>query len=226
MNSALPRTLCAFAACAFLSPWTSAELVAHWPLDDDASDATGNGHDGLVVGGTVTFGQPGANGNTGTSAEFPDNGHIDIPYDPAISPGDTAPDGSSSFTVTLWAYSTDNTGYNSPFTGREDSGNVNGPIIYNNPQGNWSYWAGNNGPSGAWNPINDGPVPLDTWVHVAIVFDADTITRKMYVDGVEVINQAGGVSANSQRDLHIGSGQDDGNNFFWNGRIDDVGLWR
>jgi hypothetical protein len=47
----------------------------------------------------------------------------------------------------------------------------------------------------------------------------------MFVDGVEVINQVLGVSANSQRNIHIGSGQDDGNNFYWNGLIDDVGLW-
>ena len=31
--------------------------------------------------------------------------------------------------------------------------------------------------------------------------------------------------ANLLRDMHIGSGQDDGNNFNWAGRIDDVGFW-
>jgi hypothetical protein len=40
-----------------------------------------------------------------------------------------------------------------------------------------------------------------------------------------VANQAGGVSANLLRDLHIGGGADDGNSFTWAGRIDDVGFW-
>ncbi len=201
-------------------------LIAHWPLDTDASDATGNGFDGTVVGGTVNFGQPGANAATGTAASFPDNGHIDVLYDAALNPGEKAPAGAESFTVALWANSTNNSGFNSPFTAREDSDSVNGPIIYNNPDGNWSYWAGNNGPSGAWNAINAGPVPLNTWVHVAITYEAVETKRKMFVDGVEVINQILGVSANSQRDIHIGAGQDNGLNFFWNGLIDDVGLFR
>ena len=201
-------------------------LIAHWPLDTDASDATGNGFDGTVVGGSVNFGQPGANAATGTAASFPDNGHIDVLYDAALNPGEKAPAGAESFTIALWANSTNNSGFNSPFTAREDSESVNGPIIYNNPSGNWSYWAGNNGPSGAWNAINDGPVPLNTWVHVAITYEALETRRKMFVDGVEVINQILGVSANSQRDIHIGAGQDDGNNFYWNGLIDDVGLFR
>ncbi len=40
-------------------------LVAWYPLD---SDASGNGHNGSVVGDTVNFGQAGANGATGSSA--------------------------------------------------------------------------------------------------------------------------------------------------------------
>ena len=52
----------------------SAGLVAWYPLDNDGSDASGNGHDGSVVGGTVNFGQAGANAATGLSASFPDNG--------------------------------------------------------------------------------------------------------------------------------------------------------
>ena len=66
----------------------------------------------------------------------------------------------------------------------------------------------------------------DTWVHLAISYDADTTTRKMFLDGVEVINQLQGVSANSVRDLHIGGGADDGNSFRWIGGLDDVGFFR
>lgn len=219
--------LLASAVFALASHAASAALVAHWPLDSDASDATGNGHNGAVVGSTVTFGQPAAPGLSGSSADFQGNGHIDVPWSAALNPGTQAPAGSGSFSVTLWAYPTAVGGaHRSPFTSREDNGvSVNGPIIYNNPAGRWEYWAGNNGPSGAWNPIDGGAVIGDTWTHVAITYDAATTTRRMFLNGIETVNAVGGVSANLLRSLHIGSGQDDGNNFHWAGRIDDVGFW-
>ena len=91
----------------------NAELVAHFPLDTDASDASGNGYNGSVVGGTVNFGQPGANGNTGSSAAFPDNGHIDVPFNSALNP--------ASYTVTLWANASSTNGFASPITSRDDT---------------------------------------------------------------------------------------------------------
>ena len=213
-------TLAALIASSFSS---GAAVIAWWPLDGDALDYSGNGHHGAVVGGTVNFGQTGANGSTGFSASFPDNGHIDVPYAAALNPGAQAPNGSGSFTVALWANSSGNAGFNSPFTAREDNGStVNGPIIYNNAAGNWSYWAGNNGAPGAWNALDGPAVPLNTWQHVAITYDSATQTRKMFIDGTEVLSANLGVSANVLRDIHIGSGQDDGLNFYWNGLIDDV----
>ena len=222
------RSFFLFTFCAIaiqLAP-VHADLVAHWPLDNDAADATGNGHDGAVVGGTVNFGQPGANAATGDAAAFPNNGHIDVLFDTALNPGTQGVDGSGSFTIALWANSSNNGGFNSPFTTREDNGvSVNGPIIYNNNAGNWSYWAGNNGPPGAWNALNGPAVPLNTWQHVAVTYDSATLTRKMFIDGAEVLTANLGVSPNALRDIHIGSGQDNGLNFYWNGLIDDVGFW-
>ena len=210
------------AEVAFVNP-----LVAWWPLDTDAGDASGNGYHGIVVN-SVTFNETGANAATGSSALFDGGGHIDVPYSPNLNPGLSAPGGSGSFTITLWALPMDTDGdYHSAFTAREDNGtSVNGPIIYNTFNGRWEYWAGNNGPSGAWNTLDGGPVIGDTWVHLAISYDADTTTRKMFLDGVEVVNQVFGVSANSVRDLHIGGGGDDGNFFPWIGRLDDVGFFR
>lgn len=223
----MKKSFLSLSLAALATTSASAALVAHWPLDADASDLTGNGHNGTVVGSTVAFGQPAAPGLSGSSADFSGNGHIDVPWSAALNPGTQAPDGSGSFSVTLWAFPTTVGGaHRSPFTSREDNTvSVNGPIIYIEPTGNWSYWAGNNGPSGAWNPVTAGAATANAWTHVAITYDADTTTRKMFLDGVEVINQLGGVSANLLRDLHIGGGADDGNSFTWAGRIDDVGFW-
>ena len=89
-----------------------ADLIAHWPLDTDSLDATGNGHHGSVIGGSVNFSQPGANAATGQSATFPDNGHIDIPWNQALNP--------QSFTIALWANPASTGGYASPITSRDD----------------------------------------------------------------------------------------------------------
>ena len=210
------------AEVAFVNP-----LLAWWPLDNDAEDASGNGYHGIVVN-AVTFQEAGATLSTGSSAAFDGTGHIDVPYSPNLAPGLSTPNGSGSFTVTLWAKPTDTDGdYHAAFTSREDNGTtVNGPILYNTFNGRWEYWAGNHGPSGTWNPLDLGAVVGNTWVHLAISYDADTTTRKMYLDGVEIVSELQGVSANSQRDLHLGGGGEDGNFFRWIGGLDDVGLFR
>lgn len=203
-----------------------ATLVAFYPLDTDASDATGNGFNGTVVGGTVNFGQPGATANTGQSASFPDNGHIDVPFDSALNPG--------SFSVTLWANAASTSGFASPITSRDDvpnpGGSVHGYILYNDSSGNWNFWTGTGGGSGAWNQLGGGPVSTNTWTHLAITFDAATDTKAIYVDGVlaNSITAPGLYSVNGtvqSEDLHIGSGADDGGSFFFNGNIDDVAIF-
>ena len=205
---------------------STAALVAHWPLDSSATDASGKGHNGNVVG-SVTFGQAGANAKTGSSAAFSGTGHIDVPWSAQLNPGTQAPNGSGSFSVALWAFPTTVGGsHRTPFTNRADiSTSVNGPIVYVEPGGKWSLWAGNNGPSGAWNPTDSLAAVANTWTHVGITYDSATTTRKFYLNGVEVLNEVKGISANLVRDLHIGGGADDGNSFTWAGRIDDVGMW-
>jgi hypothetical protein len=222
----MKASILALTLSAFAMTNATAALVAHWPLNTNATDATGHGHNGTVVS-TVNFGQPGANANTGTSAVFTGTGHIDVPWAAALNPGTQAPNGSGSFTVTLWAFPTTVGGaHRSPFTNREDNGaSVNGPIIYVEPGGLWTYWAGNNGPSGTWNPINATAATANTWTHVGITYDSATTTRKMFLNGTEAASQVIGVSANLLRNLHIGGGADDGNSFTWAGRIDDVGYW-
>ena len=126
-------------------------LVAWYPLDTDGSDASGNGHNGSVVGGTVNFGQAGANGATGDSAAFPDNGHIDIPFSSALNPG--------SFTVTLWANAASTGGFASPVTSRDDVGggvSTHGFILYNNNAGNWDFWTGDGDPG--WDTLTGAAV--------------------------------------------------------------------
>lgn len=201
-----------------------AELVAHWPLDTDAVDATGNGHDGAVVDGNVNFGQSGANANTGSAASFPDTGHIDIPFDEALNP--------SSFTVALWANAASSGGFASPITSRDDVGggaSTHGFIIYNDNGGNWNFWTGDGNPG--WDTLPAGPVSIGTWTHLAISYDSVTETKSFYIDGVlaatdTAANQYSPNGTVETEGLHLGAGADDGNSFWFTGTLDDVGLFR
>lgn len=202
---------------------SSADLVAHWPLDIDGQDSTGNGHDGQIINGTVLFESDGANDNTGKAASFPDNGRIDVPFSADLNP--------ESFTVTLWAKPTSTNGYASPITSRNDVNggeSTHGYIIYNDSSGYWNFWTGDGNPG--WDTLSGDRVIVNEWIHLAISYDAETETKTILINGI----QKGSDSAPNQyslngsvgaMDLHLGAGQDDGANFFFSGDIDDVGLW-
>jgi hypothetical protein len=203
-----------------------ADLIAHWPLDTDASDSTGNGHNGTVVDGAVNFGQTGANANTGTAAAFPDNGHIDVTFDAALN--------GESFTVALWANAASTGGFSSPITSRDDAPGLltHGYILYNNNAGNWDFWTGDGDPG--WDGLAGSAVTISTWTHLAITYDAGTDTKTLWIDGVSSATDNVPQSGPTQyalngtvemENLHIGAGQDDGLNFYFDGLIDDVGVW-
>lgn len=202
---------------------THGELVAHWPLDTDATDASGNGYDGVVTNGTVNFGQGGANGKTGTAASFPDSGRIDIPFDQALNP--------ESFTIALWANAASIDGFASPITSRDDVGggvSTHGFILYNDSAGSWNFWTGIGSPG--WHNLVGGPVVPGSWVHLALTYDALTETKTIWLNGEVAATETAPnlYSPNGtveMENFHIGAGQDDGSNFFFDGLIDDVGVW-
>ncbi|HBI31422.1 MAG TPA: hypothetical protein DDY45_05245, partial [Verrucomicrobiales bacterium] len=199
---------------------SQAELVAHWPLDGNAQDLLGN-HNGSESG--VIFGAEGATNHTGTAAEF--NGSsstITVPFDSAMNP--------KSFTLSMWVNADSTSGFASPVTSRDDTPtSVHGYLVYNDSRGNWNFWTGTGGPSGAWNQMSGGKVEIGSWTHIAVSFDDNSQTKKLYVNG----SLAGSNSAPNlyskngpqSENLHIGSGADSGGAFFFDGLIDDVALW-
>ncbi|MEJ6578169.1 MAG: hypothetical protein QNL33_10985 [Akkermansiaceae bacterium] len=204
----------------------TAKLVAWWPLDVDGTDASGNGFDGTVVGTLIP--SPGANGNTGGSLEFGGSSTlIDVDFAAALNP--------ESFTVTLWVNAKTAGGYASPITSRDDfqaGVSTHGYILYKDPSGNWNFWTGDGNPG--WDQLVASPVVTETWTHMAISYDAATNTKKIWINGVlagsEEIPPPGAIQYSpngtvEMEKLHIGAGADLGNNFFFDGKIDDVALF-
>lgn len=72
---------------------------------------------------------------------------------------------------------------------------------------------------------------LATWYHVVVTVDLDTETVKMYVNGSEVAcskvsgTTIGATFYNGTADFLIGSQKEDPTYNYWDGLLDEVGLW-
>ncbi|MCP4192168.1 MAG: LamG domain-containing protein [Planctomycetaceae bacterium] len=204
-----------------LSGTTNADLVAHWPLNDGGNDVAG-GHDADFIAESVTFDSPGKFGN---AASFAGSGGIQVPFSADLNP--------ESFSLTAWVNPADTAGWNSVVTSREDNGStVNGYILYNTPENQWDFWTGGGGAPGTWGRDIGPNGALDTWSHLAITYDGSTDTKILWLDGenaAEVSGQGyvpnGSTDPESARPFNIGAGEDFGTNFFFNGLIDDIGLF-
>ncbi len=197
-------------------------LIAHFPLDSDGNSSDGGFTASKVT--DVTFGSPGANANTGTSATF--NGASSV-----IQHDWSADLNPESFTLALWAKSDGGAGaWNSPVTSRHDLYNQGeasqGYLIYdNNPSGVWTFWSGNGDVAGNWQ-ILDGPaVNLGEWDHLAITYDDASEMKKLYVNGELAVEANDSVFPNDTTPFNIGSGSDYGGTFWFKGDLDDIAFW-
>lgn len=204
-------------------PFTNS-LVAYYPLNGNANDASGNGHNGTVFG-AATFGVD-RNGNTNSCISLPGtagNGSgVDIPslsnlpylpvtYSAWFVLNNYVP---QSFWVDIM-----------PLVGREAAGNqsegsiamllepgasVNNDLVYF---------------GGAHNAVTGKVPPTNQWCQVILTIDASG-NIDFYFDGTN-ISSAGSVPAGQPLDFRIGcsSGGNDGSQYVWNGLIDDVRIY-
>ena len=197
-------------------------LVAHFPLDSDGNSSDGEYEAALAE--DVDFGEPGARPHTGTSASF--NGsssRIQHDWNSDLNP--------ESFTLALWAKSNGGAGaWNSPVTSRHDLFNdgerSQGYLIYDSqPSGSWTFWSGNGDDPGNWQTLDGPEVKLGEWQHVAITYDDAEEVKRLFVDGELVAEMDDTITPNDTTPFNIGAGQDNGDGFWFDGEIDDIGLW-
>ena len=197
-----------------------ADIVAHFPLDEDSIDTISGfeGDDPEV--------EYGSNGVFGGAASFEGFGGIAVPYDEALNPEDA-------FSVTAWVNPAESAGWNTVVSTRShstgDEGQyITGYILYNTPGEEWDFWTGGGGAPGSWGRNLGDLSELDEWQHLAITYDGESDTKTLYIngeDGYVVSNQGYEANPEESNPFLIGVGDDVGTNFFFIGQIDDVSVW-
>lgn len=188
-------------------------LVAHWTLNDSsgdiASDLSGNGHDGTLVGDPQW-----TDGYFDGALEFDGSGdEVDIPFHANLN--------QDKFTITAWANAmTGGTGHRAVVSSRDDFPQ-RGFIFYATPNNIWQFWTG----GGGWKPVTGPAVNLDDWDHLAGT-NADGV-QKFYVNGEFVGETASAIEVNTAQEFLIGAGANEtaNHNYRFVGKIDDVRLY-
>jgi hypothetical protein len=186
-------------------------LVAHYAFDGDATDSSGNGHDGTLVG-TPTF----VAGVKGQAIQLPgvQGSYVDLgTFDPSVMTG-------NKLTVSLWANWKGTTGLYQGLIAKRDTWSDTATmwqVEANNAAGNLTFSRYNSYP-GSGNPI----LPVNEWAHVAVTFDGTT--ARFYINGNQTGSGGFSFGPNKGASVHIGCCDSNGGNPF-NGAIDEVQLF-
>jgi hypothetical protein len=198
-----------------VEPLLSDGLVAYWPFDGNANDASGNGNDGIVNGATLAVDR---NGNANGAYHFKGNGNIRIPDSASLR----SPTNAISFV--FWMK-----------PGREILTTIicckgietrQYGLFINSENNIGSYyvndWCGINGVDVICHETPAIPL-VGQWQHVAVTWDGKTI--KVYMDGSIVGEEsASGVFATNTADLLIGE-DPPGVTEYLLGDLDDLAIW-
>jgi hypothetical protein len=202
-----------------LANTASADLIAHWPLDGDYADATGNGHDGTPLDDPKFV----VDAEKGLVMEVDGNARVMVEDTPDLN--FTA---NQSLTMTVWILydpSLASSGWRSPCgKGRT---NVGGDTSYLDTMYGFfvspgNEWASNMGSLGG----GVGPAVADEWHHFAFVQDGQNNENFYYIN-LEVVQSGGAADCSTPgRPFFIGASGSDTSPFEgFGGRISDVRIY-
>ncbi|MDE0318197.1 MAG: LamG domain-containing protein [Candidatus Poribacteria bacterium] len=191
-------------------------LVAYWAFDeesgDTASDSSGNGHHGKLVGDP----QWTKDGKFGGALEFDQTqDEVNVPFHKDLN--------QETFTICAWANAASGgTGHRAVISSRADFPQ-RGYIFYAEPGNKWQFWIGAG--ANSWKPVTGPAVNLDKWDHLAGTY-ADG-NHKFYVNGEFVGEQNFEIAVNPEQEFLIGAGANEtaNHNYFFRGKIDEVGIY-
>ncbi|RKU06632.1 hypothetical protein C6501_18605, partial [Candidatus Poribacteria bacterium] len=190
-------------------------LVAYWAFNegsgDTASDSSGNGHDGTLMGDP----QWTKDGYFGGALEFDQDGdEVNVPYHADLN--------QEAFTITAWANVEPGSANHRAVISGRDEPPVSGYIIYAEPGNKWQFWTG---VGNKWAPITGPDINLGEWDHLAGTL-ADG-KQKFYVNGEFVGETDSAISLNSKQEFLIGAGANERANheYLFKGIIDEVRVY-
>lgn len=170
-NFATFSLLFCFLCVSNLQAVPSGNLIAYYPFNGSANDASGNGHHGTVHGASLTQDRF---GNPSRAYNFDGNDYISVPDSAQFTFG------WSPFTIAAWA----NIASFGADGGYYLMGHSTGPGDTNK----WIFWLGSTNihfiatqPGSDWISIGSNTFDLNQWYHVAIRRNANELTA--FVDG-------------------------------------------
>lgn len=201
----------------------SAALVGYYPLNGNANEATGNNID-LNLVGNAGFGAS-AHAGLGKSLSLDGDGDAAIGENFVKFNTDSA-------SVVAWAYAESLEGeWNSIIKSWGQT--VGGQFHFG--LGNAAANTLQNHAAGIPTVTDDATFPEDQWVHTAFVFDKAAAEHRLYINGQVAMTAptaAGALGPGGATGLGIGVKPNDSGSAvagsaagFWNGRIDEVGLY-
>ena len=199
-----------------LTPAVTDGLVAYWAFDeesgDTASDSSGNGHNGTLMGDP----QWTKDGYFGGALVFDQAGdEVNVPYHADLN--------QAAFTICAWANVEPESGGHRAVVSARHEPPTAGYIFYAEPGNTWQFWTGNGAP--AWVSVQGPAINLGEWDHIAGSF-ADG-QQKFYVNGELVGETASNPNINSQQEFLIGAGANERTNheYLFKGIIDEVRVY-
>ena len=206
-----------FLALPILTHAVEEGLVAYWAFNEKAggtaSDSSGNGHDGKLVGDP----QWTDDGKFGGALEFDGNGdEVDVPYHKDLN--------QEVFTICAWANPELVVGNHRAVVSSRADFPQRGYIFYAEPTNStWQFWIGAG--ANSWKPAQGPAVNLGKWTHLAGTY-ADG-NHKFYVNGKFEGEEKFDISVNPNEEFLIGAGANEtaNHNYRFVGKIDEVRLY-
>ena len=206
--------LAGFVALPALAQNVTDGLVAYWAFDDEAgdtaSDSSGNGHDGTLMGDPQWV-----DGRFGGALEFDQVGdEVNVPYHENLN--------QETFTVCAWAnVEPESAGHRALISSRNEPP-VSGYLFYAQPNDTWTFIAGI---GSTWSAVQGPAVKPGEWEHLAGVY-ADG-KQKFYVNGELAGETDAAISLNTGQEFLIGAGANERatHEYLFKGIIDEVCIY-
>lgn len=208
----------------FLLLWsvcaTAQNLAAYYPFNGNTNDESGNLNHGTLNGAVLTTDRF---GSANSAYEFDGiNAYILVPNSTSLNIFN------SDLTITYWLYNDNPSLTDDSYKGISKGGWNTGAgyeLLYTNywDNGNFHFTTASSGNNiGSFNNYNN------QWVMITGTYDNATLTKKMYINGIEQPSTIQGVAGlvSSTADLYIGR-RHPGNSYsgFVKGKIDDIRIY-